>query len=82
MNHKPMNAEEYRRSLAAVGLIESDVPPPRHHGAALLLGIDSRTSQKWWYGERAVSGPAAAFLRYLIATGTSAEQAMRILGLD
>ncbi len=48
--------------------------------AARLLGVDARTSRRWASGERDIPPPAVRFLRYLIATKKTGEQAMRVLG--
>jgi hypothetical protein len=47
--------------------------------AARLLGVDARTSRRWASGERDIPPPVARFLRYLIATKKTGEQAMRML---
>jgi DNA-binding transcriptional regulator YiaG len=68
-----MTADEYRDALASLGLSQV--------AAGRLLDVDERTSRRWANGERDVSPPAVRFLQYLIATGKTGEQAMRVLGL-
>lgn len=67
-----MTADEYRASIETLGLSQV--------AAAKLLGVDDRTSRRWATGERDVPPPAARFLRYLIATRKTGEQAMKVLG--
>jgi hypothetical protein len=66
-----MSAGQYEKALAALGL--------DHEQATELLDIDYRTSTRWVYGERDVPGPAANFLRYLVATGTSGADAIKVI---
>jgi len=66
-----MTADEYRDALARLDLSQV--------AAARLLAVDERTSRKWAAGHRDVPGPAVRFLQYLIATGKTGAQAMRIL---
>ena len=66
-----MTADEYSEAIEALGLSQL--------AAARLLGVDGRTSRRWISGERDVPEPAARFLRYLIATKKTGEQAMRVL---
>lgn len=68
-----MTPDEYRDAIEHLGLSQV--------AAALLLGVDARTSRRWASGERDVPEPAARFLRYLIATRKTGEQAMKVLGL-
>jgi DNA-binding transcriptional regulator YiaG len=68
-----MTPHEYREAIERLGLSQI--------AAARLLGVDARTSRRWASGERDVPPPAVRFLRYLIATKKSGEQAMRVLGL-
>jgi DNA-binding transcriptional regulator YiaG len=68
-----MTPDEYREALARLDL--SLV------AAARLLQSNERTSRRWASGERDVPPPAAQFLRYLIATGKTGKQAMKVLGL-
>jgi DNA-binding transcriptional regulator YiaG len=63
---------EYRDAIALLGLTQTS--------AARLLGVDARTSRRWANGERDVAAPAERFLRYLIATGKTGEQALKRLG--
>ena len=71
MPKDPMTAGQYAKAIAELGL---------DHGAASeLLGIDFRTSTRWVYGERDVAGPAANFLRYLLATKVSGADAIKLL---
>lgn len=54
--------------------------------AAKLLGVNARTVRRWTQdpteaGARKVPGPAAVFLRFLIAQGTSGDEALAILGI-
>lgn len=55
-----MTANQYRALLETLGLTQGR--------AALVLGVDERTSRKWALGERPVSDTAATFLTYLVAT--------------
>jgi DNA-binding transcriptional regulator YiaG len=66
--------QEYADAIEALGLSQL--------AAAKLLGVDGRTSRRWISGERDVPEPAARFLRYLIATRKTGEQAMRVLGVS
>jgi DNA-binding transcriptional regulator YiaG len=66
-----MTAEEYRDLIAALGLSQV--------AAAILLGVDERTSRRWASGEREIPPPVARFLRYLLATGTTGETAIKVL---
>lgn len=65
-----MTADEYRDAIDKLGLSQV--------AAAKLLGVDDRTSRRWASGERDVPAPAQRFLQYLIATGKTGEQAMRV----
>jgi len=67
-----MTPDEYRQAIERLGLSQV--------AAARLLGVDARTSRRWASGERDVPPPAVRFLRYLIATKKTGEQAMRMLG--
>jgi DNA-binding transcriptional regulator YiaG len=67
-----MTADEYREAIGMLGLSQV--------AAARLLGVDERTSRRWVSGEREVAPPAVRFLRYLIATKKTGEQAIRVLG--
>ena len=67
-----MTPDEYRRTIEQLGLSQV--------AAAKLLGVDGRTSRRWASGERDVPPPAERFLRYLIATRKTGEQAMKVLG--
>lgn len=69
-----MTPDEYSAAIEALGLSQL--------AAAKLLGVDGRTSRRWVSGERDVPEPAARFLRYLIATRKTGEQAMRVLGVS
>jgi DNA-binding transcriptional regulator YiaG len=66
--------DEYSEAIETLGLSQL--------AAAKLLGVDGRTSRRWISGERDVPEPAARFLRYLIATRKTGEQAMRVLGVS
>jgi DNA-binding transcriptional regulator YiaG len=66
-----MTADEYRTAIETLGLSQIE--------AARLLGVDARTSRRWASGQREVPPPAMRFLRYLIATKKTGEQAMRVL---
>ena len=66
-----MTADEYRTAIETLGLSQIE--------AACLLGVGARTSRRWASGEREVPPPAVRFLRYLIATKKTGEQAMRVL---
>jgi DNA-binding transcriptional regulator YiaG len=59
-----MTADDYRATLSRLGLTQG--------GAARLLGVTPRASRSWALGERAIPGPAVAFLRYLEAVRTLA----------
>jgi len=67
-----MTPDDYRAAIERLGLSQV--------AAARLLGVDERTSRRWACGERDIPPPAVRFLRYLIATGTTGEKAMRKLG--
>ena len=67
-----MTPDEYRETIERLGLTQN--------GAARLLGVDERTSRRWALGERDIPPPAERFLRYLIATKRTGEQAMKVLG--
>lgn len=67
-----MTPDEYRQAIERLGLSQI--------AAARLLGVDARTSRRWASGERDIPPPAVRFLRYLIATKKTGEQAMRMLG--
>jgi hypothetical protein len=66
-----VTADQYRSAIETLGLSQI--------AAARLLGVDERTSRRWACDERDIPGPVAQFLRYLIATGKTGEQAMRKL---
>lgn len=66
-----MTADQYRESIEQLGLSQV--------AAARLLGVDERTSRRWASGERDVPGPAAQFLRYLLAVKQTGERALRVL---
>jgi len=65
-----MTPAAYREALDTLGLSQL--------AAARLLGVNGRTSRRW-ASDRDVLPPAARFLQYLIATGTTGEQAMAVL---
>jgi DNA-binding transcriptional regulator YiaG len=67
-----MTPDEYRQAIEQLGLSQV--------AAARLLGVDARTSRRWASGERDIPPHAVRFLRYLIATKKTGEQAMRMLG--
>lgn len=67
-----MTPDDYRETIETLGLTQS--------GAARLLGVDERTSRRWALGERDIPPPAERFLRYLVATKRTGEQAMKVLG--
>jgi DNA-binding transcriptional regulator YiaG len=69
-----MTSDEYRETIERLGLSQI--------AAARLLGVDARTSRRWASGERDIPPPAARFLRYLVATNRTGEQAMRVLPGD
>ena len=69
-----MTADEYRDAIALLDLSQV--------AAARLLGVDDRTSRRWATGERDVPPPAERFLRYLIATRKTGEQAMKVLARE
>jgi hypothetical protein len=66
-----MTDEQYNKALAALGLDKE--------GALKLLGIDRRTHDRWSLNQRAIPGPTANFLRYLVATGKSGAYAIKKL---
>ena len=66
-----MNAKQFRDALDHLGLTQMD--------ASRLLGVDGRTVRRWVAGDIKIPGPAEMFLRYLILTGRTGEQAMRKL---
>lgn len=66
-----MTAEEYRDLIAALGLTQVD--------ASILLGVDERTSRRWASGEREIPPPVVRFLRYLLATKTTGDAAIKVL---
>lgn len=66
-----MSPDEYRAAIERLGLSQV--------AAARLLGVDERTSRRWANGERDVPAPAVRFLRYLLATRKTGEQAMKVL---
>jgi DNA-binding transcriptional regulator YiaG len=66
-----MTPVEYREVIEGLGLSQI--------AASRLLGVDARTSRRWALGERDIPPPAVRFLRYLIATKKTGEQAMRML---
>jgi len=67
-----MTPDEFREIIRKLGLSQI--------AAARLLGVNARTSRRWASGERDIPPPAVRFLRYLIATKKTGEQAMRVLG--
>lgn len=67
-----MTADDFRGAIESLGLSKA--------AAATLLGVDERTSRKWWNGERAVPGPAIQFLTYLLRARQSGDNALDILG--
>jgi DNA-binding transcriptional regulator YiaG len=67
-----MSPDQYREAIEKLGLSQI--------AAAHLLGVDARTSRRWASGERDIPPPAVRFLRYLIATKKTGDQAMRVLG--
>jgi DNA-binding transcriptional regulator YiaG len=67
-----MTPVEYREVIEWLGLSQIE--------AARLLGVDARTSRRWALGERDIPPPAVRFLRYLLATKKTGDQAMRVLG--
>ncbi|WP_237482586.1 helix-turn-helix domain-containing protein [Lichenibacterium dinghuense] len=69
-----MNADEYRATLAALGLSQQ--------ASAQLLGVDSRTAQRWALAERNVPRPAARFLRYLVRVGADPAKVQAMLDQD
>jgi DNA-binding transcriptional regulator YiaG len=69
-----VSPQEYADAIDTLGLSQL--------ASAKLLGVDGRTSRRWISGERDVPEPAARFLRYLIATRKTGEQAMRVLGVS
>src|SRR6516165_45685 len=71
-HRRTMTPDEFREIIEKLGLSQI--------AAARLLGVDARTSRRWASGERDIPPPAVRFLRYLIATKKTGEQAMRVLG--
>lgn len=66
-----MTAQEYRDLIGNLGLTQG--------GAALLLGVDARTSRKWANAEREVPPTAARFLRFIRGAGISPDEVMKVL---
>jgi DNA-binding transcriptional regulator YiaG len=66
-----MTADQFRTAINKLGLSPL--------AAARLLGVDDRTSRQWANGEHDIPAPAVRFLQYLIATGKTGEEAMKIL---
>ena len=66
-----MTAEEYRAALAALGLTQN--------AGSKLMGVNSRTGQRWALGDGDVPPPAARFLRYLIHLGADPAKVAAIL---
>jgi DNA-binding transcriptional regulator YiaG len=64
-------ADEYRALIDQLGLSQIT--------AAKLLGVDPRTSRRWASGAVAYHSSAQSFLRYLVKTGESGDEAMRVL---
>ncbi len=84
-----MTPQEYRDALEALGLSQRK--------AAKLLGVNEKTSRDWADLRRppvapnapppqskppGPPGPAAHFLRYLIATGATPAQVFDALGIE
>jgi DNA-binding transcriptional regulator YiaG len=67
-----VTSDEFRDTIERLGLSQI--------AAARLLGVDARTSRRWASGERDIPPPVVRFLRYLIATKKTGDQAMRVLG--
>lgn len=61
-----MTPATFKSCLDSLGLTQA--------GAARLLDVHHVTVRKWASGATAIPGPAARFLRYLVATGTTSEQ--------
>jgi len=66
-----MTSAEYNAALEQLGLSRIE--------AARLLGVDDTASRRWANNHREVSGTAAHFLRYLIATGKTGDYAIKKL---
>jgi DNA-binding transcriptional regulator YiaG len=64
-------ADEYRALIEKLGLSQIT--------AAKLLGVDARTSRRWASGAVAYHSSAKSFLRYLLKTGGSGAEALRVL---
>jgi hypothetical protein len=82
-----MSPQEYRDALETLGLSQRK--------AAELLGVNEKTSRDWADLRKppvepgsphrrapGPPGPAAHFLRYMIAAGVSADQVFRTLGME
>jgi transcriptional regulator with XRE-family HTH domain len=66
-----LTAAEYRETIAALGLTQA--------GAAKLLGVDARTSRRWALGEREVPPPVSRLLLFILRSGATPEDVMRVL---
>jgi len=69
-----MTARQYERALEILGLT--------HEQAAQLLDVTKRASHHWASKNRKIPGPAEAYLRHLIATGTTGAKALEIQQAD
>jgi hypothetical protein len=68
----PMSAAQYQKALDTLGLSQ-------RRAALHLLNCEERTSRHWALGTRPVPNTVANFLRYLIASKTSGDQAIEKL---
>lgn len=66
-----MTADQFRAAIKKLGLSQT--------AAARLLGVDDNTLHQWVNSEGDIPAAAVRFLQYLIATGKTGEQAMKIL---
>lgn len=66
-----MSGAQYKKKLQELGLTQAR--------AAVLLDSDERTSRRWANDARTIPGPAARFLRYLVAAGVTGDDAIKKL---
>lgn len=65
-----MTPAEYRAALNALGLSQGR--------AALLFGVDPRTSRRWALGEAAVPRMVALVLRLMLRHGVTTDEANKL----
>ncbi len=66
-----MKAREFRELVEQLGLSQIE--------AARLFGVETRSVRRWESGERAVPGPVANFLVYLVTSGITGEDALAVI---